>query len=120
MFLRLYIFMATTLDLSVWRAFWRAREPSPGRSRKIMAAKGLLLINLGSPSAPTTSAVAKFLREFLHDPHVIDLPAVLRYPLVSGVIIPMRASRSARAYAKIWTAQGSPLVTHTRAFAESV
>lgn len=85
-----------------------------------MAVKGLLLINLGSPEAPTRSAVARYLREFLNDPYVIDLPTILRYPLVNVVITPLRASRSAAAYAKIWTAQGSPLVTHTRTFAEGV
>jgi ferrochelatase len=79
-----------------------------------------LLINLGSPRAPEKDDVARYLNEFLMDPYVVDIPAWLRWPLVHALITPRRAEPSAAAYRKIWTEQGSPLVLHTRAFAESV
>jgi ferrochelatase len=85
-----------------------------------MSAKGLLLINLGSPRSPEKKDVAAYLRQFLTDRFVIDIPAVFRQLLVRGVIVPLRAANSAAAYKKIWTSQGSPLVTYTREFADAV
>jgi len=76
---------------------------------------GCLLINLGTPAAPTAAAVRRYLRQFLSDPRVIDVPAVPRLLLVHGVIAPFRAGRSAAAYRKVWTDAGSPLLTHGRA-----
>jgi ferrochelatase len=78
---------------------------------------GVLLVNLGTPAAPTPVAVARYLREFLSDPRVIELPRLLWWPLLHGVILPLRAPRSARAYRSVWTAEGSPLLVHTRALA---
>jgi ferrochelatase len=75
--------------------------------------KAVLLVNLGSPQAPTAAAVRPYLREFLSDPRVLDLPWLLRQLLVHLVIVPRRAPQTAAAYAKIWTHQGSPLVTIT-------
>lgn len=85
-----------------------------------MSAKGLLLINLGSPSAPTTKAVRTYLREFLNDKYVIDIPAALRCALVYGLITPLRARRTTAAYKKIWTPEGSPLTVITKSFAAKV
>jgi ferrochelatase len=85
-----------------------------------MSARGLLLVNLGSPSAPNLGAVKKYLHEFLTDKYVVDIPAALRYPLVYGIIVPARAQRSAAAYQKIWTSEGSPLTVYTKAFADGV
>ncbi|MGZ3721775.1 MAG: ferrochelatase [Bdellovibrionales bacterium] len=85
-----------------------------------MSAKGLLLINLGSPKAPTTKEVARYLREFLSDKFVIDIPAPMRYALVYGLITPFRAGKSAAAYRKIWTKEGSPLTVFTKDFAKKV
>jgi len=82
--------------------------------------KGLLLINLGTPDAPTTPAVRRFLREFLSDPRVIDLQPIARWLLLNLVILPLRPSRSAAAYAKIWTERGSPLLFHTADLAAKV
>jgi ferrochelatase len=75
---------------------------------------GLLLLNLGTPEAPTTPAVRRYLREFLSDPRVLDLPAWKRFLLLELVILPRRPRASAEAYAKIWTAEGSPLLVHGR------
>ncbi len=76
--------------------------------------KGLLLINLGTPSSPKKSAVRKFLREFLTDKRVIDLPAFVRYALVYGVILPFRPKKTTHAYQAIWTDKGSPLMVHSQ------
>lgn len=85
-----------------------------------MAPAGLLLSNLGSPAAPRRGEVAAYLRQFLTDPDVIDLPRIPREILVRGIVVPLRASRSARAYAKVWTPEGSPLLVHSRGLASGV
>lgn len=72
--------------------------------------RGILLINLGSPESPDIPAVRHYLREFLMDPYVLDVPWPLRALIVHGCILPFRPKRSAEAYQKIWTAKGSPLV----------
>jgi protoporphyrin/coproporphyrin ferrochelatase len=79
---------------------------------------GVLLVNLGTPDAPRTPEVRRYLREFLSDGRVIDVPAPLRWLLVNGVIAPFRARRSAAAYSKVWTERGSPLLFHTRDLGE--
>lgn len=76
--------------------------------------KGILLINLGTPSNTSTAAVRRYLREFLVDPRVIDLPALIRYLLLYLFILPFRPRQSAKAYRKIWTKLGSPLLTHSQ------
>jgi ferrochelatase len=81
---------------------------------------GVLLINLGSPEAPTPGAVRRFLREFLSDPRVLDMPAAARWLLLNAVILPFRPRRSAQAYRKIWLPQGAPLLVHGRALREAV
>lgn len=81
---------------------------------------GVLLTNLGTPTAPTTSAVRRYLREFLSDPRVIDINPVSRWLLVNLIIAPFRAPKSATAYRKVWTEQGSPLLMHSLKLAEEV
>ena len=81
---------------------------------------GLLLINLGTADSPTPGAVRAYLREFLMDPRVLDLPALRRWLIVHLFILPFRPRRSAEAYAKIWTPEGSPLLVHGRALAAKV
>ena len=87
-----------------------------------MARDGLLLINLGTPDAPTATAVRPYLREFLMDPRVIDVNPLLRWLIVHVGILPRRPRASAHAYQQIWTDRGSPLLFHsldlTRAVAE--
>lgn len=75
---------------------------------------GLLLINLGSPKSPSKRDVRYYLDEFLSDPRVIDLPPLLRFILLHGVILRFRPKKSAKAYQLIWTKQGSPLITHSQ------
>ena len=81
---------------------------------------GVLLINLGTPDAPTPAAVGRYLREFLMDPYVINLPAPLRWFLVNVIIVPRRKHQSAKLYQRIHTASGSPLLTNTRALANEL
>lgn len=75
---------------------------------------GILIINLGTPDSPSTHHVRRYLREFLSDPRVIDIPGLLRFFLLNFIILPLRPARSAEAYRKIWTNEGSPLLIHTR------
>jgi len=84
------------------------------------AVTGVLLAQLGTPASPATGDVRRYLREFLSDPRVIDLPAPARWLLVNAVIAPFRAPKSARAYQAIWTPKGSPLLVHSRAFADAL
>ncbi len=77
--------------------------------------EGVVLINLGTPDAPTTSAVRRYLAEFLNDPRVIDLGALPRWLLLNLIILPFRPSRSAHAYQQVWTEAGSPLLVNARA-----
>ncbi|MCB1749641.1 MAG: ferrochelatase [Gammaproteobacteria bacterium] len=71
---------------------------------------GVLLVNLGTPDAPTTAAVRRYLAEFLADPRVVELPRWLWLPLLHGIILRTRPRRSAHAYQAIWGADGSPLL----------
>jgi len=81
---------------------------------------GVLVINLGTPDAPTTGAVRRFLRQFLSDPHVIQYPRLPWWLILNLVILLIRPSRSAAAYRKIWTEQGSPLMIHSEAIANKL
>ncbi len=78
----------------------------------------LILINLGSPKSTEVADVRAYLREFLSDPLVLEMPSPLRWLLVNGIIAPFRSPKSAEAYKKIWNAQtGSPLLNYTRLMA---
>jgi ferrochelatase len=86
-----------------------------------MTQHGLLLINLGTPDEPTTSAVRRYLREFLGDPRVLDINAVGRAALLNLVILPRRPAKSAHAYRSIWDPKrGSPLLYHSQDLAAGV
>ncbi|HLM47365.1 MAG TPA: ferrochelatase, partial [Myxococcaceae bacterium] len=85
-----------------------------------MARKGLLLVNLGTPDAPETGAVRRYLREFLSDPRVVDIHPVGRWLLLNLIILPIRPAKSAEAYRKIWTEAGSPLLVFSRALTAAV
>jgi len=76
------------------------------------ARTGILLVNLGTPEAPRTPEVRRYLREFLSDPRVIDVPAAVRFLLVNGIIAPFRSPKTAAAYREVWTDRGSPLLYH--------
>lgn len=80
----------------------------------------VLMVNLGTPEAPTARALRPYLREFLSDRRVIELPRAVWWCILNGIILPFRAPRSARAYARIWTEHGSPLLVTSRALAGAV
>ncbi len=75
---------------------------------------GVLLLNLGTPDAPTPAAVRRYLAEFLWDPRIVELPRLLWWLILHGVILRIRPRRSAANYQKIWTEQGSPILAIAR------
>lgn len=79
-----------------------------------MNAEAILLVNLGTPAAPTPAAVRRYLAEFLADPRVVRLPRFLWLPILHGLVLTTRPAKTAEKYAAIWTAAGSPLAFHTR------
>jgi len=85
-----------------------------------MSRTGVLLVNLGTPDSPSTRDVRRYLRQFLSDPLVIDLPALPRWLLLNLVILPFRPRKSAAAYAQIWTEAGSPLKVHGERLRDAV
>jgi len=74
---------------------------------------GVLLVNLGTPRSADSRDVRRFLQRFLGDPRVVELPRVLWWPLLYGVIAPLRAPRSAARYRAIWLPDGSPHAVYT-------
>ncbi|MEM8816838.1 MAG: ferrochelatase [Pseudomonadota bacterium] len=81
---------------------------------------GVLVVNLGTPDAPTTAAVRRYLAEFLWDPRIVELPRPLWWLILNGVILRVRPSRSAKAYQEIWTDQGSPLLVYCRELSSGI
>ncbi len=81
---------------------------------------GLLLVNLGTPDAPTPKAVKRYLREFLSDRRVVEIPPLAWQPILRGIILNTRPKKSAEAYGQVWTEAGSPLAVITRAQAEAL
>ncbi|MGN0922292.1 MAG: ferrochelatase [Cellvibrio sp.] len=76
---------------------------------------GILLANLGTPDAPTTPALRRYLNEFLSDPRVIELPKILWKIILHGIVLRTRPAKSAQAYQTVWTEEGSPLLVISRA-----
>lgn len=74
---------------------------------------GVLIINLGTPNAPEPGAVKLYLKEFLSDPRVIEIPQLVWQPILRGIILNTRPRKSAHAYKQVWMAEGSPLAVHT-------
>jgi ferrochelatase len=81
---------------------------------------GLLISNLGSPHSAEVHDVKQYLKQFLNDPHVFDAPWIIRYPFVNGLILQTRTKKSAEAYQSIWTKEGSPLLSHTKALTQKL
>ncbi len=81
---------------------------------------GVLLVNLGTPDAPTPKAVRRYLKEFLSDPRVVEIPKLVWWPILNGIILNTRPKKSAHAYQQVWGAEGSPLAAITKAQAEAL
>ena len=81
---------------------------------------GVLLVQVGTPEAPTPRALKKYLKEFLSDPYVIDVPRMFWWPILHFLILPFRSKKSALAYQEIWTQKGSPLLATCRSLLEKI
>jgi ferrochelatase len=81
---------------------------------------GVLLVNLGTPDAPTVDAVRRYLAEFLSDPRVVEIPRLVWWPVLHGIILRTRPRKTAHAYSQVWTAAGSPLAAITAAQARGL
>lgn len=81
---------------------------------------GILLINLGTPDAPTPKALRRYLAEFLSDPRVVEIPRLLWMMILYGAILPRRPAKSAALYKSVWQADGSPLMVHSQAQTEAL
>jgi ferrochelatase len=97
-----------------------AFESTPQYEHGLPESLGVLLINLGTPDAPTPSAVRSYLNEFLSDPRVVEFPRIPWWLVLHGYILRTRPAMSARAYSKIWTDKGSPLLLHSQDIANAV
>ena len=95
-------------------------ESLPQYEHGLPESLGVLLVNLGTPDEPTTGAVRRYLAEFLWDPRVVEIPRPIWWLVLNGIILTTRPARSAKAYAKIWTDQGSPLLLHTNDIARGI
>ncbi|WP_448565697.1 ferrochelatase [Thalassotalea ganghwensis] len=94
-----------------------------GRSKEIHQTKakvGVLLTNLGTPEQPTAPALRRYLREFLSDPRVVEIPRLIWMVILHGIILRVRPQKSAKLYQSIWTEQGSPLMVISQALTEQV
>lgn len=91
-----------------------------GGGMQLAERTAVVLINVGTPDAPTTPAVKRYLREFLSDPRVLDMNPVARWFLLRLVILPFRSPKSAAMYQSIWTERGSPLLIHSQDLAAKV
>lgn len=92
---------------------WQAQQ-IPADHPAVKSGKvGVLLVNLGTPTAPTPSAVRTYLAEFLSDRRVVELPRLLWWPILHGIILNVRPKKSAHAYSQVWTPDGSPLAAIT-------
>lgn len=89
-------------------------RPEPPYHHGTAAKTGILLINLGTPDAPTAAAVKTYLGEFLSDPRVVEIPRALWWLILNGIILNTRPKKSAEKYALIWMPEGSPLLVHTQ------
>ncbi|MGQ8365583.1 ferrochelatase [Glaciecola sp. 1036] len=81
---------------------------------------GVLITNLGTPEAPTAQALKPYLKQFLSDPRVVEVPKLIWWFILNGIILNIRPKRSAKAYETVWTDEGSPLLTHTKAQATAI
>lgn len=87
--------------------------PEPSSRPPAQPMLGILLVNLGTPAAPTAAAVRPYLRQFLSDPRVVEIPRAIWWPILNGIILAVRPRKSAEKYASIWSDEGSPLQVHT-------
>ena len=88
-------------------------RPEPSYAHGQPARTAVLLVNLGTPAAPTATQVRRYLAQFLADPRVVEIPRLLWWPILHGIILRTRPAKSATKYAAVWTPEGSPLAVWT-------
>lgn len=88
--------------------------PDPDQAHRARPRTGVLLMNLGTPDAATPRAIRRYLREFLSDPRVVELPRALWLPILYGFILPFRPRKLVHAYRSVWTEEGSPLLRYSQ------
>jgi ferrochelatase len=88
-------------------------SPEPTYQHGTASQTGILLVNLGTPDAPTAQALRPYLKQFLSNPRVVEIPRWVWWPILNGVILNTRPKKSAEKYAQIWMPEGSPLKVHT-------
>jgi ferrochelatase len=86
----------------------------PGFDHAARPRTAVLMVQLGTPSAPTAAALRPYLKQFLGDPRVVEIPRLVWWPILNGIILNTRPAKSARKYASVWTDEGSPLMAHSR------
>ena len=96
------------------------RYQGPAPSADTPACTGVLLTNLGTPDSPSVGDVRRYLRQFLSDPRVVEVPRPIWWLILNGIILRFRPSRSAESYRQVWSEQGSPLLHFSRAQAEGL
>lgn len=99
---------------------WQPQSLPPAHPPVSSGKIGVLVVNLGTPDAPDAPSVKRYLKEFLSDRRVVEIPALLWQPILRGIILNTRPKKSAHAYSQVWTEQGSPLAAITRAQAEGL
>jgi ferrochelatase len=87
----------------------------PQHTHGTVPTSAVILVNLGTPDAPTRKAVRRYLKEFLSDPRVVEIPRLVWWCILHLIILPFRSGQSAKKYATVWTKEGSPLKVHTQA-----
>ena len=88
-------------------------NPEPSHRHGSVSKTAIVLANLGTPDAPTPAAVKVYLKQFLSDPRIVEIPRLIWWVILNGIILPFRSRQSAEKYSSIWTEQGSPLKVHT-------
>ncbi|HTJ97397.1 MAG TPA: ferrochelatase [Rhodocyclaceae bacterium] len=88
-------------------------QPEPARLHGVASKIGILYVNLGTPDAPTAPALRRYLKEFLSDPRLVEIPKPVWWLILNGIILNTRPKKSAEKYAAIWEKNGSPLAVHT-------
>lgn len=99
---------------------WQPQTLPPAHPHVRSGKVGVLIVNLGTPDAPDVRSVKRYLKEFLSDRRVVEIPPLVWQPILRGIILNTRPKKSAAAYSKVWTERGSPLASITRAQAEGL
>ena len=95
-------------------------QTEPSYQHGSASRSAIVLVNLGTPDAPTRSAVRRYLKEFLSDPRVVEIPRAVWWFILNLIILPFRSGQSAAKYQTIWTPEGSPLKVYTAAQARQL